>query len=82
MAHDAEASAGRPVLARVLGMACLACLVPGIIAGGALVSGAALLSEARDVAAIALIGTGGFVAYHLIHTRRRGRADGASDCGC
>jgi hypothetical protein len=66
----------------VLGVACLACLVPAFIAGGAVVSGAALLSEARDVAAVALIGTGGLVLYALLKGRRQRRSDGPTDCGC
>jgi hypothetical protein len=69
-------------LGAMLGVACLACLIPGIIAGGALLSGAALLSEARDVAAIALIATGVLVAYALLRNRRSRRPDGDSGCGC
>ena len=51
-------------------------VAPGIIAGGAIVSGAALLSEARDIAAVALIGTGSVIAYALVRNRRHRRSDG------
>lgn len=67
-----------------LGVACVACLVPGLAVGGAGVFAAGAISADKAIMGAAALG---LLAYAIVTTVRRRRAAAASSsssggCGC